>query len=59
MSLEGVVAAQVLTFVATGCVTEPWGRSPPKEAAAHLLARGGCSLTPALGLALPTNVPCV
>lgn len=55
MSLEVVIAAQVLTSVATGHVTKLWERSPPKGAAAHLLARGGCSLTPALGLPLPPN----
>lgn len=56
-SLEVVVAAQVLTSVVTGHVTEQRELSPHTGAAAHLLAWGSCSLTPALGLPLPPNLP--
>lgn len=57
MSLEVVVAAQVLMSAAKGHVVELWEPSLPKGAATHLLDGGGCSLTPTLGLPLPPNLP--
>lgn len=56
MSLE-VVAAQALTSVGTGHVTEQRERSSPKRDVTHLLAWGSCSLASALGLPLPPNIP--
>lgn len=56
MSLEVVVAAQVLMSVATGHITELWEQSPLR-AATHLLIWGSCSLMLALGRPLPPNIP--